>query len=38
LVRPLKSHGRFAYSAITRRADYSWPGKKRLAVYIGFNV
>jgi allantoinase len=38
LVRPLKSHGRYAYSAITRRADYSWPGKKRLAVYIGFNV
>ena len=35
---PLKSHGRYAYSAITRRADYSWPGKKRLAVYIGFNV
>src|SRR5258706_5545909 len=38
LVRPLKHHGRYAYSAITRRPDYSWPGKKRLAVYIGFNV
>ena len=38
LVRPLKTHGRYAYSAITRRADYSWPGKKRLAVYLGFNV
>jgi allantoinase len=38
LVRTLKSHGRFAYSAITRRPDYSWPGRKRLAVYIGFNV
>ena len=37
-MRPLKGHGRYAYSAITRRRDYSWPGKKRLAVYIGFNV
>jgi allantoinase len=36
--RPLKSHGRYAYSGITRRADYSWPGGKRLAVYIGFNI
>jgi peptidoglycan/xylan/chitin deacetylase (PgdA/CDA1 family) len=38
LVRPLKSHGRYPYSAITRRADYRWPGKKGLAVYIGFNL
>jgi allantoinase len=37
-VQPLKSHGRYAYSAITRRADYSWPGRKRLAVYLGFNL
>jgi peptidoglycan/xylan/chitin deacetylase (PgdA/CDA1 family) len=37
-VRTLKSHDRYPYSAITRRRDYSWPGKKRLAVYIGFNV
>jgi allantoinase len=36
--RALKTHGRYAYSAITRRPDYSWPGGKRLAVYIGFNV
>ena len=36
--RPLKTHGRYAYSAITRRPDYSWPGKKRLAVYLGFNI
>jgi allantoinase len=36
--RELKSHARYAYSAITRRADYSWPGKRRLAVYIGFNI
>jgi allantoinase len=38
LVRPLKTHGRYPYSAIHRRPDYSWPGKKRVAVYIGFNV
>ena len=37
-MRPLKSHGRYAYSAITRRPDYSWPGKKRLAVYLGYNL
>src|SRR2546421_13111762 len=36
--QPLKSHGRYAYSAITRRPDYSWPGGRRLAVYVGFNV
>jgi peptidoglycan/xylan/chitin deacetylase (PgdA/CDA1 family) len=36
--RPLKHHGRYEYSAITRRPDYSWPGGKRLAVYIGFNI
>lgn len=38
LVRPLNTHGRYQYSAITRRPDYSWPDGKRLAVYIGFNV
>lgn len=36
--RALPSHGRYAYSAITRRPDYSWPDGNRLAVYIGFNV
>jgi peptidoglycan/xylan/chitin deacetylase (PgdA/CDA1 family) len=36
--RALKQHGRYPYSAITRRADYSWPGKTRLAVYLGFNL
>ncbi|WP_299962973.1 polysaccharide deacetylase family protein [uncultured Roseobacter sp.] len=34
----LPGHGRYGYSAITRRADYSWPGGKRLAVYIGLNL
>ena len=37
-MRALKAHGRFAYSAIHKRPDYHWPGKKRLAVYVGFNV
>jgi allantoinase len=35
---PLRSHDRYGYSAIVRRPDYSWPGGKRLAVYIGFNL
>jgi peptidoglycan/xylan/chitin deacetylase (PgdA/CDA1 family) len=34
----LPGHGRYAYSPITGRADYSWPGGKRLAVYIGLNL
>ena len=34
----MRSHRRYGYSPINRRRDYSWPGKKRLAVYIGFNV
>lgn len=34
----LTTHGRYDYSAITNRQDYSWPGGKRLAVYIGLNL
>lgn len=34
----LTDHGRYAYRAITDRPDYSWPGGKRLAVYIGLNL
>ena len=30
----LPSHGRFEYSPITSRPDFSWPGGQRLAVYI----
>jgi allantoinase len=30
----LPSHGRFDYSPITARGDFSWPEGKRLAVYI----
>jgi len=36
--RALKKHGRYAYSAITARPDYSWPGRRRLSVYLGFNI
>jgi allantoinase len=34
----LNDHGRYAYRPITQRADYTWPGGKRLAVYIGLNL
>ncbi len=34
----LKMHGRYDYSAITERKDYSWPGGKRLAVHLCLNV
>ncbi|HEY9761872.1 MAG TPA: polysaccharide deacetylase family protein [Trichocoleus sp.] len=34
----LKSHGRYPYSAITERPNYSWPGGKRLAVYVALNL
>jgi len=30
----LRSHGRFEYSPIIARPDFSWPGGQRLAVYI----
>lgn len=34
----LRSHGRFSYSPITRRAPFEWPGGKRLAVYVALNL
>lgn len=34
----LPHHGRFDYLPITRRPDYAWPGGRRLAVYLGFNL
>ena len=37
-LRPLRTHGRYEYSPITQRPDYSWPEGRRLAVYVGFNV
>ena len=32
------SHDRFAYSPITERASFEWPGDKRLAVYVAICV
>lgn len=34
----LPTHGRYRYSAITRRPDYDWPDGKRLAVYVAVNI
>lgn len=34
----LKTHGRYAYSAIARRPDYTFPEGKRLAVHLSLNV
>ena len=38
MTRPIKGHGRYDYTAIHKRPDYSFPGGKRLAVYLGFNL
>lgn len=34
----LRTHGRYTYSNITRRPDYTWPGGQRLAVYVAVNI
>ena len=34
----LATHGRFDYSAITARQGFTWPGGKRLAVYVALNL
>jgi peptidoglycan/xylan/chitin deacetylase (PgdA/CDA1 family) len=34
----LRDHGRYAYSPIIGRPDYTWPNGTRLAVYIGLNL
>lgn len=31
-------HGRYEFSQIHNRADYDWPGGRRLAVYLGMNL
>ncbi len=36
--RALKEHGRYPYSPIYGRPVYDWPGGRRLAVYLGFNI
>ena len=37
-MTPLATHARYAYSAISRRSDYAWPGGRRLAVYVAINL
>ncbi len=37
-MRILKHHGRYAYSSILQRPDYTFAGGRRLAVYLGFNI
>ncbi len=34
----LPTHGRYAYSNITKRPDYQWPNGARLAVYVAVNI
>jgi peptidoglycan/xylan/chitin deacetylase (PgdA/CDA1 family) len=34
----LPGHGRYEFSPIIKRPDYSWPGGKRLAFYIALNI
>ena len=35
--RPLPAHGRFDYVPLKGRPDYSWPGGKRLAVWVALS-
>ena len=37
-MKTLPSHGRYEYSAITRRPRFEWPNKSRLAVYFALGV
>lgn len=34
----LPGHGRYEFSPIKKRVDYSWPGGKRLAFYVALNI
>ena len=34
----LRDHGRFKYSAIVDRPDYTWPQGKKLAFYVALNM
>jgi allantoinase len=37
-MNTLRGHGRYPYSPIADRADYAWPGGRRLALYVGYNL
>jgi len=34
----LPTHGRYEYSAITKRPRYEWPGGKQLALHVALNI
>lgn len=34
----IRHHGRYAYSPITERPHYAWPGGKRLAFFVALNI
>lgn len=34
----LRDHGRYRYLPVTRRPGFSWPGGRRLAIYLAVNV
>ena len=34
----LPTHHRYRYSSIVSRPDYTWPGGRRLAVYVAVNI
>jgi peptidoglycan/xylan/chitin deacetylase (PgdA/CDA1 family) len=38
MVMQLPTHGRYDYSPIVKRRDYSWPGGRRLAVHVALNI
>ena len=38
LAFPLRQHGRYDYQPITMRPDFTWPGGKRLAVFLALNL
>lgn len=38
MKKPMPAHGRYDYSAITRRSRYRWPNNARLAVYFALGV
>jgi allantoinase len=35
---PARTHNRYAYSPISGRPVYDWPGGKRLAIYVALNL
>src|SRR5690554_3914715 len=34
----LPAHGRYPFSLIDQRKDFSWPGRRRLAFYVCTNI